>query len=83
MQHVSHTTYHVPSYLEHINLIRSLHYADNHQLRDELIHHLTLNVIGTKPCIESEYLFTSDGVLAAKITRTKLLISTCINLGVY
>ena len=69
----------VPSYTEHLNLIKYLHLAGNPQLRDQVIYHLSctnqLDVLQT--------VYLGELVGHVRVSRMHMLIKLCKTIGVY
>lgn len=69
----------VPTYVEHLNLIKYLHLAGNLALRDQAIYHLShtnqLDVLQT--------VYLGELIGHVRVSRMHLLIKLCKSLGVY
>lgn len=69
----------VPTYVEHLNLIKYLHLAGNLHLRDQVIYHLSRN---NKPD-ELQTVYLGELVGFVRVSRMHMLIKLCKSIGVY
>lgn len=69
----------VPSYTEHLNLIKYLHLAGNTSLRDQVIYHLSRN--NQLDVLHTVYL--GELVGHVRVSRMHMLIKLCKTIGVY
>lgn len=69
----------VPTYVEHLNLIKYLHLAGNLPLRDSAIYHLTIT--NQSPVLQTVYLGELIGHV--RVSRKYMLIKLCKSIGVY
>ena len=69
----------VPTYVEHLNLIKYLHLAGNLHLRDQVIYHLSQN--NKQDNLQTIYL--GEWVGYVRVSRKYMLIKLCKSIGVY
>lgn len=69
----------VPTYVEHLNLIKYLHLAGNLPLRDSVIYHLSIN--NQLSVLQTVYLGELIGHV--RVSRMHMLIKLCKSIGVY
>lgn len=69
----------VPTYVEHLNLIKYLHLEGNLPLRDSAIYHLSIN--NQRDLLQTVYLGELIGHV--RVSRMHMLIKLCKSIGVY
>ena len=69
----------VPTYVEHLNLIKYLHLECNLPLRDSTIYHLSIN--NQRDLLQTVYLGELIGHV--RVSRMYMLIKLCKSIGVY
>lgn len=69
----------VPTYVEHLNLIKYLHLEGNLPLRDSAIYHLSTN--NQRGLLQTVYLGELIGHV--RVSRMYMLIKLCKSIGVY
>lgn len=69
----------VPTYVEHLNLIKYLHLAGNLHLRDQVIYHLSR----TNQLDELQTVYLGELVGLVRVSRMHMLIKLCKTIGVY
>mgnify|MGYP007030107410 CR=1 FL=1 len=69
----------VPTFQEHLNLIKYLHLEGNMRLRDNLIYHLSIT---SKPT-DLQTVYLGELVGFVRVSRMHMLIKLCKSIGVY
>ena len=69
----------VPTYVEHLNLIKYLHLAGNLPLRDSAIYHLTI----TNQLAVLHTVYLGELIGHVRVSRMHMLIKLCKSIGVY